>query len=429
MARTNRHYVVLWCDNVAVDTYAAAIAATDPAQPFRTVGMVHVGRPMTTDPAAPRDVADAELTARYDRVDGQRLAGFLQRAGRAVPTYLAGPAEVHVVPRGQHIDTAELVVPGDEQQPVQDLDALLEQLRQLDGTIDVIGAGPLTGLERVLDDDTVRDKLGTLVFQGGLQDWTDSKIKDPDTGEVHSGAGEIRTQPFAKAAFNNAAAPQAAYECLTRWPGPRILLPTDITRHPAMEFSSADELERLGFYGEVAGTYRNVYALYTEYEQRARAGLSAAEQANFRSRPATPVLHDAHLPTILAEWIRAQEADRPNGAGEAWYGDYALDPAGLADVPGPSATSEQRREWGNRPVLDENPGRDTGTYVVRYHAGSQDRPAQTLHRETLLTTLSQHRVDEVRAIHPDPPGHQPRDLGERPVIGARTTGRSGGRGR
>lgn len=158
MSGTNRDYVLLWCDNVAVDTYAAALAVTDPSQPFEALGAVHVGRRMTADPAAPRDTLDfdTELTARYDRIDGQRLAGFLRRAGRDLPTYLAGPAEVHVVPRAQHIDTADLVVPGDEQQPVADLDALLARLRQVDGTIHVIGAGPLTGLDRLIDDDAIR---------------------------------------------------------------------------------------------------------------------------------------------------------------------------------------------------------------------------------------------------------------------------------
>lgn len=183
-----------------------------------------------------------------------------------------------------------------------------------------------------------------------------------------------------------------------------------------MEFSSADELERLGFHRDLTDTYKQVYGLYTEYEQRARAELTPEQQAGFKSRPATPVLHDAHLPTILAEWIHARDAGQPRPAAETWYGDYALAPVDFVDVPGPDAAAEQQRAWGSRPVLDESPGRDTGTFVVRYHAGSPDRPAQIRHRETLLGTLSQQRVDEVRPASPD---QRPRDLAARPAIGTR----------
>ena len=416
---TTQDFVLFWCDNVAIDTYAAALSCTDPRMPFRTLGAVHVGRPITTDPDAPRNAIDPETTARYDRIDGRRLAGFLHRAGRDPPVYLAGPAEVHVVPRAQHIDTADLLRPGDEQQRVGDLDALVAELREVDGTVHVIGAGPLTGLERLIDDKQIRAKLGTLVFQGGLHDWTDSKIKDPETQLVQAGSGEISTRPFAKAAFNNAAAPAAAYDCLTRWPGDRILLPTDITRHPAMEFSSADELDQLGFYGELVDAYRKVYGLYDEYQQRVKAGLSPEKLASFRDRPTKPVLHDAHLPVILADRIRADHNSVTPDQSETWCGDYGLRSVEFSEVPATSAPLEQRQAWGSRPTFTEAPGRNTGTYIVRYHAGSPDQPAQHRHRQTLLGTLSKSQFNQVR------PAEQ-RALGERPKIGAR---RPAGQGR
>ncbi len=376
---------ILFGDNVAVDTHAAALVASDPARRFDLRAVVNIGRPITRDLSAPRDVCDDDISAEYARLDAQRLVGFLHRAGREIPGFVGGIAPIHVVPRARHIDTRNLMMPGDEKMPVGGFDDLVRLIEGLESPVHIISAGPFTGLPQLLNHPTIGHKFsGIMVGQHGLFDWQDSKVKDPVTGQMQPGTGKIGARPFAGKtnSFNLACDPGAANQTLTTFRGPTYLLPTDITRLPDLEFTGADELAQLGFYGELVETYRKAYAEYRR-KQEETAGPP---------RPGEILMHDAQLPGLLDHAIQQRDAQRAHGTAEVWYGPHGVIPVSLAHIP---HTPEERDRWGSVDI-DENPGRDTGFYMVRYHAGSPRKPARKIHRSLLLKSLSQKRVEGTR---------------------------------
>jgi hypothetical protein len=288
---TGKEYSVVIVDNVDPDNMAAALAATSAELRLDTAAVIVTGRPVHTNPNAQVTEHEPAESARVRLLNTRRMAGFLLRAGRDVPVFEGSIAPETIVPHAKHIDERKLDLYKDEENktPVSgNLSDALDFIEELDGTVHVIAGGPLTDVEKLMRRPGIYTKLGNLSMQ----------LASFGLLEKHG----IRSYAGGRRQFNHMCDRVAAAEVISHWPGSLFMVPTDITKHPAVAHKDIEELKALSLQAELTEVYE---AAFHEMESFRRGGIS---------------IHDIH-PVFLMSRLLHSNASSSSDLG-FWAGEY-----------------------------------------------------------------------------------------------------------
>lgn len=198
------------------------------------------GRPATRDRQAAIGVFDRDYSAEVLQRNTRRLKGLLARAGWNVPVFAGRIPPKTIVPHRVHIDEAKLDRYDDFHRTQADgsFAQAMRFLERLNGPIDFIVGGPLTEVAAIMRNSRLTSKLGTVTCQLGL-----------------FGFGAVQTMAGGGITFNSAADPDAASAVLRNWPGRICMVPTDVTKLPAVGFDNPDGVRRFGLPAELVDLY------------------------------------------------------------------------------------------------------------------------------------------------------------------------------
>jgi inosine-uridine nucleoside N-ribohydrolase len=143
-----------------------------------------------------------------------------------------------------HIDEADLDAHDDYRRTKSSgsFTAALRYMSQLSGPIDLIVGGPLTEVAAMMRNRTLAPKLGNLTCQLGL-----------------FGFGDVQTMAGGGITFNSAADPAAARAVLSDWSGQICMVPTDVTKTPAVGFDTPQSVRQFGLPAELVELYEVFY--------------------------------------------------------------------------------------------------------------------------------------------------------------------------
>lgn len=238
MVRNQDRNTVVIVDNVDPDNSAAVAAACHSSLKLNVEAVIVTGRLAHSNSDALIDTFDQTYSNEVLRRNARRLKGLLLRMGWDVPVFEGLIPPRTIVPHHVHIDEQLLDLYGDDRGTYVDgsFSHARDFLCELEGPIDFIVGGPLSELREIMLDPRLQDRLGTVTCQLGL------------FGDVETMAGNGQT-------FNSAADPAATQEVLALWPGEVYLVPTNVTKAPAVGFDTPSDLYRVNMSDEIVRLY------------------------------------------------------------------------------------------------------------------------------------------------------------------------------
>jgi inosine-uridine nucleoside N-ribohydrolase len=194
---------------------------------------------------APLGSRDDQISREVQEMHTARMAGLFARAGSAVPVFIGMPVEQTAIttpiPHETHVFHDEYDIFGDKNgfgaQAIKgNFDDSLELIENLPGKVHVAGGGPFTEIAEFLKHDRIKQKLGNLAVQSGVE-LSERAI-------------------YSKIAFNHEVDEHASLKTFLHYPGKTLYVPSDITRAKAATFKSAETIKRLGVHKEIAEIFK-----------------------------------------------------------------------------------------------------------------------------------------------------------------------------
>jgi inosine-uridine nucleoside N-ribohydrolase len=257
---------------------AAILAATRPGSPLNVIAVFVTGRAASLDPNASIETLPDIGSVPFHVLNTRRMAGFLQHAGRSVPIYMGESVYRTrlrtVIPHGVHVDEHDYDIFGDRETGRVAGEFLegLEFLRAYEGEeLLVLAGGPLTELALILRHyPDIAAKFSTMVVQAG-------DFGEGNSSNLLGGQGN---------SFNGACDPVALYDVMNGYHEDVFILPSNITKDPAIGFKNPGQIATLGIYRELL----TLYIVHHRY--------TAAKRG-------TPLfIHDLGLVMLLEQIIR-----------------------------------------------------------------------------------------------------------------------------
>lgn len=231
-------------DNGDIDNPLAARLGCDPRLGLDFKAVIVTGRPAHPSRSAPIGEHDPIYSKGVLRLNTRRMKGYLRRRGFDKPVFQGLIPPRTVVPHRIHVDEVLLDLYNDRLYTQDDgaFPEALTCLDELEGVIDFVIGGPLTEAREIKRDPRLEGRLGTITCQLGLFGFSG----------VTNMAGKGLT-------FNNAADRDATEAVLAEWPGDVYMVPTDVSKLPAVGFDDPAKLWEFGITGETLRLYEIFY--------------------------------------------------------------------------------------------------------------------------------------------------------------------------
>ncbi|HSH55377.1 MAG TPA: hypothetical protein VK983_00965 [Candidatus Limnocylindrales bacterium] len=342
--------VVLCVDNYDPDNAAAALAAD---KLLNLSAIIVNGRFAHPDPNAHLADKDDAFSESEHLSCTRRMAGLIARSGSTTPVFKGLIAKASIIPHDMFWPDAVFDVRNDNknQQPFAgDMDDAISFLEKSDGTMHVIGAGPMTEVAALMDSQAIYNKLGTITMQFGVFSWGGKKA--------------VQTASGRKVQFNYGCDIEAGNKVLDKWPGELYVVPTDITKQPDVAIPDLETLMRMPINTELKEVYAVAHPQIT-----ARTGGRI-------------YIHDLHPTFLMADLLRRSDW-YPNCKdaedNRLWYvGNYLVEKIGHNAL---------------RPTTD--PARAGELELIRHTKGKSAEIDDSKHRIVIGTS---HRADIQKAL-------------------------------
>jgi inosine-uridine nucleoside N-ribohydrolase len=298
---------ILFFDNTSADNLAMADAATRASSSLDVKLAIISGRAAHSDPTASIEERDGRYSAIIHRLNTQRMAGYLQRAGRNILVFEG--EKVYrtqlrtVIPHDRHAnefdydlhdDRSTTQISGDFASALGTLRHIISKLEPSQKLMVLVG-GPCTELAIILRYcPDIAARLGTVVMQAG-------DFATDESTNLRGGKGN---------SFNGAVDAVALRDVLLYHEGDVYILPSNITKQP-----------------EVALTV-------DEIKEVAREELAAIYEVHAARRGGSTFIHDLGV-VMLAEQLMDTRRETV----------YQYEPVAIEDVPfdAPLAGEPERR--------------------------------------------------------------------------------------
>lgn len=252
MKTHHRMRVVVFVDGPNADNQAAAWGALRLFLAHRNIDLVIIVSATAVNYAenAPLGSRDIELSRSIHKLHTARMAGLFKRAGSNVRVYMdldiASTAITSPIPHQAHVRHEDYDIFNDNtgigRRAIQGNFAdALTHLQKFDGITHVVVGGPFSSIPKLIEA-LPAEQLGFLSCQAGLT------ISERAI--------------YSKMSFNAEVDLEAMLHTYLRWPNEMFFVPSDITRHPSVTFSGADELQKLGVNGEI-------FEIFLKHRERA----------------------------------------------------------------------------------------------------------------------------------------------------------------
>jgi len=247
-----KHPAVLFLDNTSADNLALALAATRSSSFLDVKAIFITGRAAHTNTDASIEERDDVYSAEVQLGNAKRMAGFLRRAGRAVPVFLGEavsrtklrtviPHKFHANEREQYDlrdDWSRTEINGDF---ADGLDLL--QRYQGDKLIVLVG-GPLTEVAQIqCHTPEIAAKFGTMFIQAG-------DFANDESTNLLGGKGN---------SFNGACDAEALHDVLYGHGSEIFILPSNMTKQSELGFLTPEDISALKVWPELVEVYRVHY--------------------------------------------------------------------------------------------------------------------------------------------------------------------------
>ncbi len=251
----------------------------------RLAGVVVSATAVNYEDGAPDASRNIEDSRAVHRLHTARMAGLFERAGVDVPVFSGLDIEdtsiTSPIPHQAHVRHEDYDIYGDAHGQGRaaiagDFDDALRYMDSLSGRIHPVVGGPFSEISRIQQIPTIRRKLGHLAAQAGF----------------HISERAI----YSKLAFNVDVDMLSALDAYINYPGDMYNVPSDITRHPSVTFTGAEELTRLGVHPEISDIFVRHRARAEERHKQEQLRRQA-EGRELKNYPALSV-HD--LQAVIA---------------------------------------------------------------------------------------------------------------------------------
>lgn len=289
-------HVMVFVDGPNADNQACAWGALNSfdTDEIKLGGVVVSATAVNYAKNAPLGSRDIALSRRVHALHTARMAGLFARAEVDVPVFLGEDIEntdiTSPIPHSAHVWHDDYDIFGDahglgREAIAGDFNAALRYMQQLEGRSHIVIGGPFTEIPRLLEHSRIAKKLGCLAGQSSFS-LSERAI-------------------YSKLAFNVDADMPAALKTLLYYPNDMINVPSDITRHPDVTYTSAEELLRMGVHPEIGEIFLRHRARAEERhkeEQRRRE----AEGREFKAYPALSI-HDLQAVMALRQALGMEQ--------------------------------------------------------------------------------------------------------------------------
>lgn len=240
MTADQRESTIVVVDNVDIDNSLAALAACRSVLELNARAVIVTGRFANSDRTALIDEQDPSYSKEVLRRNTRRLQGLLDRAGLDVPVFEGEIPLATIVPHRVHIDETLLDLHNDMRTGCHtgSMADAIEFLVGLEGVLNFVVGGPLTEIASIMRERRLQSRLGRLTCQLGL-----------------FGFGNVETMAGGGLTFNSAADPEATKAVLAEWPAGLYMVPTDVTKMPAVGFDTPEDLRDFGVIDELVRLY------------------------------------------------------------------------------------------------------------------------------------------------------------------------------
>lgn len=240
-------FVVVCVDGPNADNQAAAWGAMRAFnnERIKLAAIIVSGTCVDYRPDAPLGSRDDQVSKQIQEMHAARMAGLFARAGSSVPVYIGKSVEQTAIttpiPHATHVFHDEYDIFNDKKglgaaAITGNFDDALALIDNLPGTVHVAGGGPFTEIAEFLEHGRIKQKLGNLAVQSGVE-LSERAI-------------------YSKIAFNHEVDEQASLKTFLHFPGKAWYVPSDITRAKAATFKDAETLAQLGIHEEIATIFK-----------------------------------------------------------------------------------------------------------------------------------------------------------------------------
>ena len=284
-----RQRIVVLVDGPNADNQAAAWGAYRLFSTLHGIEVVVIVSATAVNYAenAPLGSRDIALSRRMHKLHTARMAGLFARAGAKVSVFMdldiAKTAITSPIPHQAHVRHEDYDIFSDGtgigmRSIKGDFSRALTYLKKFNGITHVVVGGPFSAVPKLIDA-IPAEKLGYLSCQAGLT--------------------LSQRAIYSQMSFNAEVDFAAFTETFVRWPQQMLFVPSDITRHPSVTFTGADELKKMGVRGEI-------FEIFLEHRRRAaerhkfQQDEASARGKKMRDYPALSI-HDLQAVLVMGQ--------------------------------------------------------------------------------------------------------------------------------